>query len=142
MKSYLAKPGEVTPKWYVIDAEGQVLGRLAVKIANILRGRHRATYTPHVDTGDFVVVINAEKIVVTGRKEDQKQYMFYSGYFGNERRVKLKDFRARRPEFIIEHAVKGMLQRNRLGRAQLTKLKIYAGAEHPHAAQQPELLQA
>lgn len=140
MKSYLAKTGEIAPKWYVIDAEGQVLGRLAVKVANLLRGRNRPTYTPHTDTGDCVVIINAEKVVVTGRKEDQKQYMFYSGYFGNERRVKLKDFRERRPEFIIQNAVKGMMPRNRLSSVQLTKLRVYAGAEHPHAAQQPEAL--
>ncbi len=138
MKSYLAKQGEIEPKWYVIDAEGQVLGRLAVQIANLLRGRHRPTYTPHIDTGDFVVVVNADKIAVTGRKEEQKQYMFYSGYFGNEKYVGLKDFRKRRPEFIIEHAVKGMLPKNRLGSAQLKKLKIYGGAEHPHEAQNPE----
>lgn len=140
MKSYLAKQGEIAPKWYVVDAEGQVLGRLATKIANILRGRHRPTYTPHADTGDCVVVINADKIVVTGRKEEQKQYMFYSGYFGNEKYVKLKEFRKRRPEFIIEHAVKGMMPRNRLANAQMKKLKIYAGAEHPHAAQEPQPL--
>jgi len=137
MKSYLAKQGEIEPKWYVIDAEGQVLGRLAVKIANILRGRLRPTYTPHIDTGDCVVVLNANKVVVTGRKEEQKKYMFYSGYFGNEKYVGLKDFREKRPEFIIEHAVKGMLPRNRLGSAQLKKLKIYAGSEHPHEAQNP-----
>ena len=121
----------------MIDAKGQVLGRIAVQIANILRGRHRPTYTPHIDTGDFVVVVNAEKIAVTGRKEDQKKYMFYSGYFGNEKYVSIKDFRNKRPEFIIEHAVKGMLPRNRLGRVQLKKLKIYAGPEHPHQAQNP-----
>lgn len=137
MKSYLAKTGEIEPKWYVIDAEGEVLGRLAVKIANILRGRNRPTYTPHTDTGDFVVVVNAEKVAVTGRKEEQKKYMFYSGYFGNEKYVSLKEFRQRRPEFIIENAVKGMLPRNRLARAQMKKLKIYAGTEHPHAAQNP-----
>jgi len=141
MKTYFAKKQDVTPKWYVVDASGQVLGRLAVKIANILRGRHRATYTPHTDTGDYVVVINADKIAVTGRKEDQKKYMFYSGYFGNEKYVTLREFRARRPEFIITHAVKGMLPRNRLGRVQLGKLKVYRGAEHPHEAQQPEKIE-
>ncbi len=140
MKSYLAKQGQVEPKWHVVDAEGQVLGRLAVRVANILRGRHRPTYTPHTDTGDFVVVVNAAKVVVTGRKEQQKKYMFYSGYFGNERYVSLREFRNRRPEFIIEHAVKGMLPKNRLGRVQLRKLKVYAGPEHPHAAQKPEPL--
>ncbi|NDV62591.1 50S ribosomal protein L13 [Puniceicoccales bacterium CK1056] len=137
MKSYLAKTGEIEPKWYVIDAEGEVLGRLAVKIANILRGRHRPTYTPHTDTGDFVVVLNAAKVAVTGRKEEQKKYMFYSGYFGNEKYIGLKEFRNRKPEFIIENAVKGMLPRNRLARAQMKKLKIYAGTEHPHEAQNP-----
>lgn len=140
MKSTLAKTGEIEPKWHVVDAQGKVLGRLAVQIANILRGRHRPTYTPHTDTGDFVIVINADKIVVTGNKELQKEYMFYSGYFGNERYVKLKDMREKKPAFIIEHAVKGMLPRNKLGRAQLKKLKIYAGAEHPHDAQNPEPL--
>lgn len=142
MKTYLAKKSEVQPKWFVVDASGQVLGRLAVKIANILRGRHRPTYTPHTDTGDFVIVINADKIAVTGRKEDQKKYMFYSGYFGNEKYVTLGEFRERKPEFIIEHAVKGMLPRNRLGRQQLSKLKIYRGSEHPHAPQNPEVLEA
>lgn len=142
MKTYLAKTAEIQPKWHVVDASGQVLGRLAVKIANILRGRHRPTYTPHIDTGDYVVVINASKVAVTGRKEEMKEYMFYSGYFGNEKHVSLKEFRERRPEFIIEHAVKGMLPRNKLGRAQLKKLKIYAGAEHPHEAQNPAALEA
>lgn len=141
MKSYLAKQGDIDPKWYVVDATDKVLGRLAVEIANVLRGRHRPTYTPHMDTGDFVVVINAEKVAVTGRKERDKKYMFYSGYFGNERYVSLAEFRERRPEFIIEHAVKGMLPRNKLGRAQLKKLKIYAGSEHPHEAQKPEILE-
>ncbi len=138
MKSYLAKKEEVDPKWFLIDAEGKVLGRLAVEIANHLRGRNKPTFTPHVDTGDFVVVVNAAKVAVTGRKEKQKSYMFYSGYFGNERYVTLEAFRKKKPEFIIEHAVKGMLPRNKLGRAQLKKLKIYAGPEHPHSAQEPE----
>ncbi|MBN2068581.1 MAG: 50S ribosomal protein L13 [Opitutales bacterium] len=137
MKSYLAKQGEVAPKWYVIDASGQVLGRLAVKIANVLRGRNKPTYTPHIDTGDFVVVINADKVVVSGNKETDKKYMFYSGYMGNEYYRNVKDFRENRPEFIIEHAVKGMLPKNKLAAAQLKKLKVYAGAEHPHAAQNP-----
>lgn len=137
MKSYLAKQGEVAPKWYVIDASGQVLGRLAVKIANVLRGRNKPTYTPHIDTGDFVVVINADKVVVSGNKETDKKYMFYSGYMGNEYDRNVKDFRENRPEFIIEHAVKGMLPKNKLAAAQLKKLKVYAGAEHPHAAQNP-----
>jgi len=137
MKSYLAKQGEVAPKWYVIDASGQVLGRLAVKIANVLRGRNKPTYTPHIDTGDFVIVLNADKIVVSGNKETDKKYMFYSGYVGNEYYRNVKDFRASRPEFIIEHAVKGMLPKNKLAAAQLKKLKVYAGTEHPHVAQNP-----
>ena len=137
MKSTLAKTGEIAPKWILVDASGKVLGRLAVEIANILRGRHRATYTPHTDTGDYVVVINAEKIAVTGKKEEQKSYMFYNGYVGRERHQSLAEFRVKHPEFILMHAVKGMLPKNRLGLAQLTKLKIYAGTEHPHAAQNP-----
>lgn len=137
MKTTLAKPGSVEAKWFLVDAEGETLGRLSVKIADILRGRHKPTYTPHVDTGDFVVVINAEKIQVSGKKEEQKNYMFYSGWFGNEKYVTLADFRERRPEFIIEHAVKGMLPRNKLANQMLKKLKVYAGSKHPHEAQQP-----
>jgi large subunit ribosomal protein L13 len=137
MKSFLAKTGDTDKKWYLVDAEEQILGRLAVKIANILRGRNKATYTPHIDTGDFVVVINADKIVVSGKKEEQKEYMFYSGYFGNEKYIKLKDMRKKKPVFIIENAVKGMLPRNRLASQMLTKLKIYAGPNHPHESQQP-----
>ncbi len=140
MKTYLAKKGDVTPKWYVVDASGQVLGRLAVRIANILRGRHRPTYTPHTDTGDFVVVINADKVVLTGKKEQDKKYMFYTGWVGNEKYRSVAQMRARKPVFIIEHAVKGMLPKNKLAHQQITKLKIYAGAEHPHAAQNPETL--
>ena len=141
MKTTLAKPENFQRQWYVIDASGQVLGRLAVKIANILRGRHKPIYTPHVDTGDFVIVVNAAKVVVTGKKEEQKQYMFYSGYIGNEKYRKLSDFRAAKPAFIIEHAVKGMLPKNRLGRRLFKKLKVYTGNAHPHEAQQPEHLQ-
>ena len=140
MKSFLAKKEEVTPKWFVADANNQVLGRMAVKVANILRGRHKPIYTPHVDTGDFVVIINAEKIVVTGKKETDKEYMFYSGWRGNEYHRTLGEMREKRPEFIIEHAIKGMLPKTRLGRVMLSKLKIYVGPDHPHAAQQPETL--
>lgn len=142
MKSYLAKKGDVQPQWYVVDASNKVLGRLAVEIANVLRGRHKPTYTPHTDTGDFVVVINADKIAVTGRKEDDKKYMFYTGWVGNEKYRSVREFRARKPEFILWHAVRGMLPRNRLGRAQLKKLKVYAGAEHPHEAQNPQPLKS
>ncbi len=140
MKTFLARKETVAPKWYVIDAKDQVLGRLAVKIANILRGRHRPTYTPHVDTGDFVVVINAEKVALTGKKEDQKKYMFYSGYVGGESYRSIPEMRRRRPEFIIQHAVKGMLPKNRLARQMLKKLKVHAGTDHPHEAQKPEPL--
>ena len=124
-----------------MDASDKVLGRMSVKIADILRGRHKPIYTPHMDTGDFVVVINAEKVAVTGNKEEQKLYMFYSGYVGNEKYRSLADFREKRPDFIIEHAVKGMLPKNRLARQMLKKLKIYAGPEHPHEAQNPETLE-
>ena len=120
MKTYLAKKETVQPKWYLIDAEGKVLGRLAVKAANILRGRHKPTYTPHVDTGDFVVVINASKIVLTGKKEEATEYMSFSGYVGGEKYRKLTDVRRQKPEFIIMQAVKGMLPRNRLANQMLT----------------------
>ena len=140
MKTYLAKQGEIQPKWYVIDASGMVLGRLAVKVANILRGRNNPTFTPQTDTGDFVVVVNADKVVLTGKKEEQKQYMFYSGYVGGESYRSIPDMRERRPEFIIEHAVKGMLPKNRLARRILKKLKVYSGSSHPHEAQNPETL--
>ena len=140
MKTYLPKPGEGDRKWYGIAADGQVLGRLAVQIANRLRGRHKPVYTPHVDTGDFIVVINAEKVVLTGNKEQKKIYQDYSGWMGGERYISMADMRAKKPEFIIEHAVKGMLPRNPLGRAMYKKLKVYRGAEHPHAAQQPQPL--
>ena len=137
MKTTIAKKDE-QKQWYVVDATDQVLGRLAVKIANVLRGRHKPIYTPNIDCGDHVVVINADKIRVTGKKEDKKEYMFYSGYVGREQYVKLSEFRARRPEYIIEAAVKGMLPKNKLARDMFLKLHVYAGAEHPHAAQQPK----
>lgn len=137
MKTFLAKKETVQPKWYLVDADGQVLGRLAVKIANVLRGRHKAAYTPNVDTGDFVIVINAEKIAVTGKKEEQNSYMFFSGFVGGESYRKLSEQRVRHPEFIIEHAVKGMLPKNRIARKMLTKLRVFAGPNHPHAAQNP-----
>lgn len=137
MKTYLAKKETVQPKWYLIDAEGQVLGRLAVKVANIIRGRNKATYTPHVDTGDFVIVINASKIALTGKKEEVTEYMSFSGYVGGEKYRKLTDVRAQKPDFIIMQAVKGMLPKNRLAAKMLTKLRVFPGAEHPHAAQNP-----
>ncbi len=141
MKSYLAKTGETEKKWYVVDASNQILGRLAVKIANLLRGRNKPTYTPHVDTGDFVIVINADKVAVSGNKEIQKEYMSYSGYFGNEKYRKFSDLRTNKPAFIFENAVKGMLPKNRLARDILKKLKVYAGPNHPHEAQQPQLIE-
>lgn len=137
MKSYLAKPGEIERTWHVVDATDKVLGKLAVKVSNILRGRHKPTYTPHVDTGDFVIIINANKVVLTGKKEEQKTYMFYSGWMGNEKYRKVEDMRKKRPTFIIEHAVKGMLPKNRLARQMLKKLKIFPGPEHTHEAQKP-----
>jgi large subunit ribosomal protein L13 len=137
MKTFLAKKETVQPKWHLIDAEGQVLGRLAVKAANIIRGRHKASYTPHVDTGDFVVVINAEKVVLTGKKEEQNEYMSFSGYVGGERVRSLKLMRQMRPEYIITHAVKGMLPKNRLAATMLTKLRVFKGPKHTHEAQNP-----
>ncbi|MFP4165755.1 MAG: 50S ribosomal protein L13 [Opitutales bacterium] len=137
MKTTLATKSDHTKSWCLVDATDETLGRLSVKIANILRGRDKPTYTPHVDTGDFVVVVNAEKIRVSGRKETDKRYMFYSGWMGNERYVNFRDMREKKPEFIIEHAVKGMLPRNRLGRQMIKKLKIHTGPDHPYQAQQP-----
>jgi large subunit ribosomal protein L13 len=140
MKTFLANKSTVQPKWYLIDADGQVLGRLAVKAANLIRGRHKATYTAHVDTGDHVIIINAAKVVVTGKKEEKNSYMFFSGYVGGETYRKLSEQRVRNPEFVIEHAVKGMLPKNRLARTMLTKLRVFAGPEHTHTAQNPETI--
>ena len=137
MKTYLAKKETVQPKWYLIDADGLVLGRLAVKVANILRGRNKPTYTLHVDTGDFVVVINASKVVLTGKKEESTRYMTFSGYVGGEKYRKLTEVRAKKPEFIVMQAVKGMLPKNRLARTMLTKLRVFPGATHTHEAQNP-----
>lgn len=137
MKTFSAKANEVNRQWWVIDAADQVLGRVAVKAANLLRGKEKAIFTPHCDTGDFVIVINAAKVRVTGKKEEQKSYMSFSGYVGGHKSETVKARRARRPELLIEKAVKGMIPHNRLGRATFTKLKVYAGAEHPHAAQSP-----
>lgn len=139
MKTYMAKPAEVDRKWYVIDAEGQTLGRLASEVASILRGKHKATYTPHVDTGDYVIVINAEKIQLTGNKLSQKMYRHYSGYPGGLKEVNYGTLLSKKPEKAIEAAIKGMLPHNRLGRAMYKKLKVYRGSEHPHQAQKPEL---
>jgi large subunit ribosomal protein L13 len=140
MKTYNAKPGEIAREWYLVDASGQTLGRLATAIADTLRGKNKPQYTPHVDTGDFVVVVNAEKIAVTGKKLDEKLYYRHSGYPGGLRQRTLREQLERRPTEVLRKAVKGMLPRNRLSRQQITKLKIYAGPEHPHEAQQPKSL--
>ena len=137
MKSFRAKKETVQPKWHLIDADGVVLGRLAVKAANIIRGRHRPTYTPSVDTGDFVVVVNAEKVVLTGKKEDQNEYMFFSGFVGGESYRSLKLMREKNPEFIIKHAVKGMLPKNLIAAKMLKKLRVFKGPKHDHEANNP-----
>ena len=142
MKTYTAKPGEVTRDWYIVDADGQTLGRLSTLIADTLRGKRKPQYTPHVDTGDFVIVVNAEKIQVTGNKLDQKRYYRHSGYPGGLRSRTLREQLERRPTEVLRVAVKGMLPKNRLARQQITKLKIYAGPEHPHEAQNPKPLES
>jgi large subunit ribosomal protein L13 len=141
MKTYSAKPGEITREWYLVDAEGKTLGRLATQIADTLRGKRKPQYTPHVDTGDFVIVVNAEKVHVTGNKLDQKRYYRHSGYPGGLRSRTLREQLDRRPTEVLRVAVKGMLPKNRLARQQITKLKIYAGPEHPHEAQNPKPLE-
>ncbi len=141
MKTYVATPATRERNWLVVDATGKTLGRLATRIAEVLRGKDKPEYTPHIDVGDFVVVVNAEKVAVTGNKREQKLYHRYSGYPGGLRSRSLGQMLERRPEEVIRLAVKGMLPRNRLGRAQLRKLKVYAGPDHPHAAQRPEALE-
>lgn len=141
MKTFSAKPETVKRDWYVIDAENKVLGRLATEIARRLRGKHKAEYTPHVDTGDYIIVINADKIAVTGNKETDKLYHHHTGYPGGLKTISLDKQRIKAPERIIETAVKGMLPKNPLGRAMFRKLKVYAGAEHGHQAQQPQTLE-
>ncbi|MDJ0654961.1 MAG: 50S ribosomal protein L13 [Xanthomonadales bacterium] len=140
MKTFSAKPHEVERDWYIVDAEGKTLGRLATEVARRLRGKHKPVYTPHVDTGDYIVVVNAEKIGVTGKKMDDKMYYRHTGYIGNLKEMNLSTMLERHPERVIETAVKGMLPRNPLGRAMFRKLKVYKGAEHPHQAQQPQTL--
>jgi len=137
VKTFMAKTGEIERKWHLIDADGQVLGRMATRIAALLRGKGKAEYTPHADTGDFVVVINAAKVKLTGKKDEQKTYTRYSGYPGGLRTIPVARVRERHPERLVEHAVAGMMPKNRLGRALLKKLKVYPGPEHPHAAQMP-----
>jgi large subunit ribosomal protein L13 len=140
MDTWTAKPGEVERKWYVVDATDQTLGRLASRIAMVLRGKNKATFTPHVDTGDFVVVVNASKVALTGRKLDQKKYQHYSGYPGGLKTATARDVRVDDPERMFREAVKGMLPKNRLARQLIKKLRVYGGAEHPHAAQNPQTL--
>src|SRR3954468_18576075 len=142
MKTYLPKVNLDQRKWHVIDADGAILGRLAAQIADILRGKNKPIYTPHMDAGDFVVVINAEKVRVTGKKETDKTFMTYSGWKGGEKYTSVEQVRARHPEKLITHAVRGMVPKNRLGRVLMTKLKVYKGDQHPHGAQQPQTLTA
>lgn len=141
MKTYSARPQDVRRQWHLIDAEGKTLGRMATEIARRLRGKHKPEYTPHVDTGDYIVVINADKIHVTGRKMSDKIYHHHTGYIGNLKSISLEKLLARRPEKVIQLAVKGMMPRGPLGRDMFAKLKVYAGPEHPHAAQQPQALE-
>jgi|SRR3712207_6756717 len=138
MKSYMARPHAVERKWHLINAEGQTLGRLATEVARLLRGKHKPQYTPHIDTGDFVVVVNAEKVFVTGKKAEQKVYYRHTGYPGGLREMSYEDMLERKPTEVLRKAVKGMMPKTRLGRQQFKKLKIYAGPEHPHEAQAPE----
>ena len=141
MKSYMASPSDVERKWYVVDAEGKTLGRLASEIASVLRGKKKPIYTPHIDTGDYVIVVNAEKILTTGKKLNQQVYNHHSDYVGGMKETMLKDMLIKKPEFVITHAVKGMLPKGPLGRKMLKKLFVYAGPEHKHAAQKPEALE-
>ena len=141
MKTYSVKAGEIERRWFVVDAQGKILGRLATEVARILRGKHKPIYTPHLDTGDHVIVINAEKIELSGRKADQKTYFRHSGYMGGETFIPFRRMLEKQPERVIELAVKGMLPKNALGRQMRSKLRVYAGGDHPHAAQNPESLQ-
>ena len=140
MKTFMPKAADITRKWYVVDAEGLALGRVASQVANILRGKNKPIYTPNVDTGDFVIVINADKVILTGKKLDQKIYYTHSGFVGGLKETKYRKLLAEKPEEALRHAVVGMLPKGPLGRAMAKKMKIYAGAEHEHAAQQPEVL--
>ncbi len=139
MKTYMAKPEDLKRKWYVLDAEGKTLGSVATEAAHILRGKHKPEFTPHIDTGDFVIVVNADKVVLTGKKLTQKKYYRHSGYPGGIKATDYETLLAKRPEFVVEKAVKGMLPHNRLGNAMFRKLKVYRGPEHKHQAQQPEI---
>ena len=140
MKTFMPKAADITRQWYVVDAEGQALGRVASQVANVLRGKNKPIYTPHVDTGDYVIIVNAAKVILTGKKLDQKIYYKHSGYVGGLKETKYRKLMAEKPEEALRHAVVGMLPKGPLGRQMAKKLKIYAGAEHEHAAQQPEKL--
>jgi large subunit ribosomal protein L13 len=141
MKTYTPKVTEIQRRWHVVDAEGKVLGRLASEVAQILRGKHKPMYSPHLDVGDFVIVVNAEKVRLTGKKADNKTYFRHSGYMGGERLIPFREMQERHPERVIDLAVKGMLPKNNLGRLMRRKLKVYPGPDHPHVAQQPEVLE-
>lgn len=141
MKSYIAKPADIERKWYVVDADGKTLGRLATEVATVLRGKHKPTYTPHMDCGDYVIVINAEKVEVTGKKRKEKVYKRHTGYPGGLRETTFEKLIAKKPEEIVRHAVKGMMPNGKLGRQMYKKLKVYAGPEHNHQAQKPEVLE-
>lgn len=141
MKSYMANPYTIERKWFIVDATGHTLGRLASEVANVLRGKNKPVFTPHVDTGDYVIIINAEKIKVTGKKLDQKIYYNHSDYVGGMKETTLKDMLAKKPTYVVEHAVKGMLPKGPLGRQMMSKLHVYAGENHGHEAQKPEVLE-
>ena len=140
MKSYIAKPADVQRKWYIVDAEGKTLGRLATEIATVLRGKNKVTFTPHVDGGDFVIVVNAEKVVLTGKKLDQKMYRYHTGYVGGLKEIPYKEMMEKKPEEVVAHAVSGMLPKNKLRSRMMTRLRVFAGPNHDHAAQNPEVL--
>ncbi|HSQ34010.1 MAG TPA: 50S ribosomal protein L13 [Peptostreptococcaceae bacterium] len=140
MKSYVAKTSEVQRKWYLIDAEGKTLGRLSTEIATILRGKHKPTFTPHVDGGDFVVVVNAEKVVLTGKKLDQKLYRYHTGYIGGLKEIPYRRMMAEKPEEVVSHAVNGMLPKNKLRKRMMTRLRVFSGMNHSHEAQNPEVI--
>ena len=140
MKSYIAKAQEVEKKWFVVDAAGKPLGRVASQVASILRGKHKPTFTPHVDCGDFVVVVNASKVVLTGKKLDQKYYRYHTGYVGGLKEISYREMMEKKPEEVVAHAVSGMLPKNKLRAKMMTRLRVFAGAEHTHAAQKPEVL--
>ena len=138
MSTYMPKAGDITRNWYLIDAEGQTLGKVATKAADLLRGKHKPTFVPHMDCGDHVIIINADKIVLTGKKLEQKMYYHHTGYIGNMKQVKYKTLLEKKPEFVMTKAVKGMIPDTTIGRQALTRLRVFAGAEHTHAAQKPE----